>query len=421
GDILARKLIIAIAERDRQMEEFAEVDKTIEPSLRQDWQRRVNLWIQDPSQPNPYLALREAQILADLKKAELAELRQGRSASGETTGKMSTAGFIKGALQLEDSQRRIRWEAKGTATLTAERSSQLDELRVAFFKKLRQLEIQQMVFMPGVVELRADEEERRDPDLPPPAAELTKLWVPSNLSEAERAWACKRGLAEIEAKLREGQCADSLSKLRGHLHAKTHLIDTRNATAVGQRATTRFGSLIGRVGDQVEREATKYREVLLALRRLKGPDHAPQFKELRDEDLQVQIESESDAKARAALGKLGAARRARNEPSLNRKMAPVSWIWFVGGDGDNQELHDSVRVQWAKTLARRDRWMEEVKLLQEEMRRVLRSLETVQSEWRERASVSREVDGQLAAGLKAYALRQAAVHQRIAASFRAKW
>ncbi|KAJ7061113.1 hypothetical protein C8F01DRAFT_987657 [Mycena amicta] len=388
GDTLARKTIIAIAEHDRQIEEFAQVDETVEPSLRRQWQQRIDLWNEDPSQPNPYIMQgkqagpSEAQVLADLKKAELEELRQGRASGTETMGSISAAAFIKAALQLEDLQRRIRFEAKGKATLTAERSSQLDELRVSFFKKLRAFETQQMVFMPGVADLRTEEEERRDTDLPPPAAENTKLWIPSDLAEGERAWACRRGLAGVEAKLREGQCADCLSKLHGHLHAKTHLVDTRNASAVGQRATTRFGSLIGRVGDQVEREATKYREVRLALLRLKGPDHAPKYKELLDDDIRVHVESESDAKARAALGKLGAKRRARNEPSVNRKMLPVSWIWFAGGEGDEQELHDctqlAVRVQWTKARARRDRWVEEVQLLQEEMRRVLRSLETVQ-------------------------------------------
>ncbi|KAJ7048594.1 hypothetical protein C8F01DRAFT_1094629 [Mycena amicta] len=41
-------------------------------------------------------------------------------------------------------------------------------------------------------------------------------------------------------------------------------------------------------------------------------------------------EQESDAGARAKLGRLGAARRVRTEPSLARKATTVSWIWFLG-------------------------------------------------------------------------------------------
>ncbi|KAF7310021.1 CxC2 domain-containing protein [Mycena indigotica] len=400
GDTLARKMIIALAERDQQVREFNQVDDSLEPSLREEWQLKVDAWNADKTCPNPYLSdakhagPSEAQILADLKKSELEQLRSGRG-SELGAGRTTAAAFIKGALQLEDQQRRIRFEASGTMTLTAERSS--------------------------VEELRSAEEEKRDADLPPPPAETTKLWLPSDLSVEQREAICRPALVEIEAQLRLGQCADALGKIRGHLHAKTHLIDTRNANAVGQSSSTRFGTLIGRVGDQARRQANKYREARLALLRLKGPEFAPQFRELRDEDLRVHVESESDAKARAALGKLGSTRRARNEPPVTKKMLPVSWIWFAGGEADKEELHDSVRVQWTKSRARRDRWIEEVHLLREEMRRVIKSVEVVQREWKEREQLRDDVDEELAAGLTAYAKRQAYIYRGVEEAFRASW
>ncbi|KAF7290707.1 CxC2 domain-containing protein [Mycena indigotica] len=410
GDTLARKMIIALAQRDTQIGEFAEVDDSLDPVLRADWQRRIDAWNADNTRPNPYLSEArhagpsEAQILADLKKAET-----------------TAAAFIKGALQLEDQQRRIRFEASGTTTLTAERSSQLDELRVSVLKKLRTLQTHQLVFMPGIEGLRLAEEENRNPDIAPPAAEVSKLWLPSDLSAEEREAICRPDLVETEAQLRLGQCSDSLGKIRGHLHAKTHLIDTRNANAVGQSLSTRFGTLIGRVGDQARRQAVKYREVRAALVRLKGPDFAPQFHDLQDDDLRVHVESASDAQARAALGKLGSSRRARNEPSVTKKMLPVSWIWFTGGEADDDELHDSVRVQWTKCRARRDRWIEEVNLLREEMRRVVKSVEVVQEEWRDREQGRVGGDSQLTAGLIAYAKRQAFVYGEVEKAFRASW
>ncbi|KAJ7606393.1 hypothetical protein DFH06DRAFT_936954, partial [Mycena polygramma] len=80
-----------------------------------------------------------------------------------------------------------------------------------------------------------------------------------------------------------------------------------------------------------------------------------------------------------------------------------------------------VRVEWSKARARRDRWVEEVALLREESKRVLRYLRWVQTEWRGRAERREEVDPQLRAGLKAYALRQAAVHRRIGEGFFTGW
>ncbi|KAJ7061129.1 hypothetical protein C8F01DRAFT_1083346 [Mycena amicta] len=345
GDTLARKIVIAIAERNKQVEEFVEVDRTVEPSLRKEWVDRIETWNRDPSKPNPYEMKgkhgpTEAQILADLKKTELEDIRAGRS--DVMTGKMTGVAFIKGALQLEDlqlmeSRRRIAKEVRGTQTLTAERSSQLDELRAAFFKKLRTWEMHQEVFMPGVAIIRARAEEERDPDAP----------------------AAGGG---------------------------------RNANTTGQHASTRWGTLIERMGGHIAADAQKYHQARAAGLALNG-DFAPHFKELKDDDMRVQQESESDARARAALGKLGSTRRARNEPSVTKKMLPISWIWFA----------------------------EEVELLREEMCRVLRSLNAVRNDWESRVSSRSNVDGELAAGLAAYAKRQVYHHERIAGSFEARW
>ncbi|KAF9504609.1 hypothetical protein BS47DRAFT_1401234 [Hydnum rufescens UP504] len=47
----------------------------------------------------------------------------------------------------------------------------------------------------------------------------------------------------------------------------------------------------------------------------------------------------------------------------------LSWIWMVPGVvmDDNEEMHSALCVKWAKSLARKRRWAEEVTILQEEM------------------------------------------------------
>ncbi|KAJ7049781.1 hypothetical protein C8F01DRAFT_1092981 [Mycena amicta] len=424
GDTLARKLIIALAERDRQTAEFAVVDASVTPANRVEWQRRIDKWNVDPSAPNPYMmegkhaGPTEAQILVDLKKAELEDVRAGR---GEVMiGKMTGVAFIKAGLQLEDLQRRIRAEAKATVTMTADRASQLDELRVSFLKKLRNWEGHQDVFMPAVEDLRAAEEEKRDRDVAPPLAEAMKLWLPSDLTDEQRRRDCRRGLIDVELRLREGQCGDALCKLRAYLQAKHHLIDHRNANAVGQLASTRSNTLIGRINGRGHREISKYREARRAGLALKA-SFCPKFQVLNDDDARVGLEAESDAAAQAELGRVGSTRRVRNEPTVPKTLKPISWIWSVGGEPDSQELHDAVRVQWTKAKARRDRWVEEVEIIREEMRRVLRGLDTVQREWQERAGGRAAADAELAAGAQAYAKRQQAIYRRIAESFRAQW
>ncbi|KAJ7059348.1 hypothetical protein C8F01DRAFT_1255046 [Mycena amicta] len=341
GDTLGRKLIIAVAERNKQIAEFVEIDRGLAPALRREWQQGVNDWLADSTKPNPYVmaggkdaGLSEAQVAADLRKAEVEEAREGRGHffDGENNSNELHQGY----------------EVRGKATLTADRTSQIEELRATFFKKLKSIHWEQDLFMPGVAALMAAEEERRDGELPPPKAEDVKLWLPSDLTELQQSWACKGGLLEVEAKLRTAQCGDALAKIRGLLYTKTHLIHTRNAMAVGQAATTRSSTLI-------ERAWT-------AMRRLKGEGYAPTLKELKKGDLHVRTETESDARGAHTAGRLGESRRGRNEPTATTSEGAkgVSWIWSaVQNEDDEVGLHKAVRVHWAKALARRDRWVKE--------------------------------------------------------------
>ncbi|KAF7329336.1 hypothetical protein MKEN_00194800 [Mycena kentingensis (nom. inval.)] len=101
--------------------------------------------------------------------------------------------------------------------------------------------------------------------------------------------------------------------------------------------------------------------------------------------------------------------------------AVVSWIWTVGKHTDAAELHDSVRVDWMKAGARVERWREEVTLLREEAKRVMRSLVATQRDWTARATRRETNDPALASGLRAYAHRQVDFHRRVAESFWADW
>ncbi|KAJ7017149.1 hypothetical protein C8F04DRAFT_979871, partial [Mycena alexandri] len=275
--------------------------------------------------------------------------------------------------------------------------------------------------MPGVKALKEAVEEGRDPDRPAPTAENIKLWLPSELKADVRRRACRKGVPEVEAKVRQAQCTDALNDLRSRLHAQRHLITWRNSNSTGQRAATRSATLIGRVGDRIARVAEKYRRAREALIELKGPTFAPEFKVLEAKDLTTNLEEESDADARRKLARLGSTKRARNEPTSGKKT--FSWLWTAGGGPgeDEAQLHESVRVEWSKAQARKERWLEEVQLLREEMKRVLRMLRTIQGEWAERAGARTDVDPELAAGLKAYARRQVYVHRRIAEAFYAGW
>ncbi|KAF7307110.1 CxC2 domain-containing protein [Mycena indigotica] len=409
GNTLLRKLIVALAESATQDGEFAEMSKNVAKETLKEWEATVHDWEMDHSKPNPYLVIggkeagpSEREILADLKAAELEDARAGLVPIIEG-GKMTAAAFIKSGLVIEESQRRILAELESKSLLSADRSSAIQEQRYSILKKLKSWEQLQLSYMAGAHELRLADNDHRPAEVPPPKMELTKLYFPSDIPAAQRNVICARGVIDAEVKLRMGQCSDALTSLRGYLYTQAHLIYWRNANSVGQRQSTRSATLLARVGERIRRGSAKYRRAYEALVALKGVNFAPHFRKLEAGDISKRPEVENDIRAMKKLRAAEAGRASRNEPTQGTLTSAVSWIWTVKG-GDDQQLHDSVRVDWSKAKARRDRWQEEVALLREEMKHVLRSLAAIQSDWRERAG-----------------RKNRAVHKAIGESFFASW
>ncbi|KAF7374455.1 CxC2 domain-containing protein [Mycena sanguinolenta] len=403
------KLILAIDERDRQVNAFKQVDSTVKKVVRKEWQRKIDEWHADRSKPNPYRLLEgmdggpgEAAIRRSLAQDEAQEAAMG----GTSLSGSSVTSFLTAGLQLEETQRRIRAEAKGRKLLVADQSQRVAEMRFSFFSKLAKFRKLQEIYMPGAVKELQEDEEARDCDLPPPNAEDVKLYLPSALRSSQKEQACTKGLPAMEARLREGQCRDAL------------------------RAATKSQTLIGQIGERVDAAAAKYRRARLALIALRGRDACERFRELTAADIQLDEEREIDARARKKLGSIGSARPRRlgptfrEGPALSSKERHMSWIWTEGGGpGKNEkELHDSVRVEWSQAKARKERWEEEVDLLREEMKRVLRFLRWQGIWWEERRKSRREgVSAELRGGLEAYAARQAAGARAMSRRFKTAW
>jgi hypothetical protein len=78
-------------------------------------------------------------------------------------------------------------------------------------------------------------------------------------------------------------------------------------------------------------------------------------------------------------------------------------------------------VEWAKAKSRADRWEEEVRLLDEEMRRVLAYCGWKAEWWRSQLGFRNDASKPIIEGLNAYAEEHAALALRQASSFNAKW
>ncbi|KAJ7917013.1 hypothetical protein B0H13DRAFT_2231523 [Mycena leptocephala] len=363
-DILRRKLVVALAERELQVGTFKEINKTIKVEVREDWQAKIDGWVKERSGSNPYiLSIRDGPTEADIRLQLRKEEEQDANNGSMPLHGTSATAFLTAGLQMEESQRRIKAELAG-ATLTVDREGKINEHRLTFLSKLRQFRDLQRIYTPGAIRAVLAKEAKRNEDTAAPKAEDVHLYLPSALPAAERVNGCQPGLPDMEARLREAQCSDALVKLRSLLHSKGHLIAFRNENMTGQRKATRSQNLIARIDTQISQHHKKYNAA-------RGEDFAPRFKKMETAHLTLDAEEkESDSTSREKLAKMGSGkgRPSRNAPSKHKVL---SWIWTAAGVSENMDsdIHESLRVEWSRAKARKNRWEEEVNLLREEMRR----------------------------------------------------
>ncbi|KAJ7226774.1 hypothetical protein GGX14DRAFT_347841 [Mycena pura] len=192
GLTLRRKLVVAMDERDRQVEAFREVDATLRSELRKSWQKKIDDWLADKTKPNPYETQGpegpgEADIRMSLTKEEADEAATG----GEKLHGSSVTSFVVAGLQLEEAQQRIRNVAKGRTLLVADKSEKVSERRITFFSKLAKFRKLQAVHMPAAVQEMDEDEDACDSDMPPLAAENISLYLPSGLCRVIREQDCR--------------------------------------------------------------------------------------------------------------------------------------------------------------------------------------------------------------------------------------
>lgn len=296
----------------------------------------------------------EAQVRLDLRKDEVEEAARGVMSFKDTTA----TGFVIAGMQLEEAQyvcpfgelmtwlishrERIRTELTSVINFTLDRSTKIQERRANFFSKLTAFRKLQEHYMPAAIQIIKRTEDARDPESPPVAAEDIAILMPSSIPPDVLAAGCASELADIESKLREAQCYDSLALVRQRLHAKRYLINYRNGNSVGQKQMTKSRSLIAAVGERIQTAARKYRRARQALIGLRGPEACVGFKELREEDITLVEMSESDARALKKLGRIGGRDSRITQTSLASSHKALSWIWTgLGGPADEEKrLHD---------------------------------------------------------------------------------
>ena len=270
---------------------------------------------------------------------------------------------------------------KGKAT-TIRQNTEILELRNTLSRNLIELRKSQQIYMPGLNPLFEDDE---------PSDESIKLWLPSELSQQDRAAWCLPGIPELELRFRYAQADDSLAEVRRLRRMLQGLHDQNSKHPSGaQRSITRItrtdGVFEGFEG-KVKCAVARYRCARQALLALDPSEHfSPGWMQ------RFRVLANADVKGPG-----------REPDDKSEGRFPPSWIWLVPrlpnavpgsspndptkttavtqdpndepsiptASLDDPELVDSMRVHWAKCQARADRYEEEVQLTVEEMGRTL--------------------------------------------------
>ncbi|OJT14077.1 hypothetical protein TRAPUB_9373 [Trametes pubescens] len=419
GSGLLRALEEAHAMRIEQGRAFTEYSATFDPNVVATWEGMISAWNEDQSRPDPYEEPKSTSSAVAAAKHENALEDAEDSVSGKLPAHEVTPGvFLQVGLELEEQQRALRLRGSNGSSLNALTEQQTK--RTSLYRRIEVWRGIQDVHMPTVAPLRA--QDTAPPSSAPAArttawqAENALLLLPSSLPSSHRATELIKPLLHKECRLRRAQLSDALDDIRHLRRILAGVTDytRRNGSGDGQRMSTRCREVYARFNAKVKRAVERYRAARVAMLVLEpNGDWVHTYQPLLDTDLRGPRRDQDDF------------------PSEGRY--DVSWIWLAPSStlptarnfatpASAEEFAASMRVEWARTKARAERWEEEEQLLLEEMRRVIAYCGWKANWWREQAdrrggSVSKAIER----GLRAYSAKQAAVWEGLARRSASWW
>ncbi|KAJ7446857.1 hypothetical protein B0H11DRAFT_1745318 [Mycena galericulata] len=431
--ILRRRLDVARREKVAQREAF-EAFSLEQAGRVPEWKKMVEDFERDGQNKNPYemkvSGLTEMEVRLRFANEEAAEVEKGVPALHEVT----PSAFVSAGLELEEQQRRVRVQAELKKAKTTAMQISMKGLRSSLNRGIDRFRKLQATYTPGAIQAlskRVAPEGELVEDVP--------LMLPSAMTEVERAGGgCVAGLTGIEDSLREAQCRTALVRLRSQLHIKSRFLIYKKNNSRHQGMNTRSRTIVARNESKIRLHSEKFQAAWEARRKLANGDEGKVgWPRLRKEDIRCMQDAEELSRT-AEKRRKAAARRTRKEEELRslgelpplpeeddddmvtrggENMREVSWIWTVTGTaGTDAELEDGMEIEWAKAWARSRRWNEEVRLLEEEWRRLPVTYAYREKVWEQRAVAvpTGKIPPAEAEGLVAYALKQAQLYRDLA-------
>ncbi|KAJ7788725.1 hypothetical protein B0H14DRAFT_2627987 [Mycena olivaceomarginata] len=401
--ILRRQLDTARKEQASQREAF-EAFSLQQADRVPAWKKMVEEFEADGTKKNPYeikiSGMTESEVRLKFATEEEEEAKNGVPALHEVT----PSSFVTAGLELEGQQRRVRIQAELKKAGTTAMVINMKSLRSKLNRGIDRFQKLQATYAPAAIQALAKRVA--------PAEELAEdvpLMLPSALTPAEReGGGCVKGLLEIEDSMRAAQCRAALPRLRNQLHIKSRFLLYKKLHSRHQGMNTRSRTLIARNESKIRLHSEKFQMAWQARLRIANGDktrrNGPGTRRKRRKASERLRRKEDELREDGLLPAL--------EEDEDDEM-----VTLAGTAGTDEELEDALRIEWSKVWARSRRWTEEVRLLEEEWRRLPVTYTHREQLWLQRAVAvpTGSIPEAVAEGKVAYAAKQAQLYRDLAA------
>ncbi|KAJ7249573.1 hypothetical protein C8J57DRAFT_1079532, partial [Mycena rebaudengoi] len=410
--LMLRKIVAAIPEMLAARAELAEKEESIPKAAVEEWRRAVEEWEADQNKPNPFARVTTEKTIVSVRY-ELAS-----EGAGEIRAETSSTEMIAMGQQLEEQIRQLAYDQSevGLHPTLSQKRTMLERVSKLRRKVLAWIVIQTS-HMPQValVHAKAEEEASTKAGTKPRGPLLVQdidLLLPSQLdNDVPCAHSPQRELQQFEWRLREGQAHEALHEIQHKLLLRTHKYQFKDKNTRGVKDNTEANKTIDAIDARIKHWKASYRAarlgmVVLGERLGLGDDWAKVLRPLTDGDIR------------------GMPHAMFHDPERKKT---ISWIWLADGssaDADrNPAMNEALRIEWAKAHTRSLRWLEEVDLLEEEMRRIVQFLSWRGSWWESQKDRRAEVvsNPRQREDHNAFVTRQAGLMWGLSACFISWW
>ncbi|KAJ7867492.1 hypothetical protein B0H14DRAFT_2572780 [Mycena olivaceomarginata] len=373
GQRMARDLKEA-RKHQEAFEAFTELIEGERPELVEKWKAWVKDWESEQhtdGHGSPFELSKPVHAMKDVRlrlgKDELTRTGEGVEIERQHT----SSTFITMGLDIEESQRILTIDIKAVKDPSTSQELEFVKRKTALLKRINRFRRLQRTYMPDLAKFltAAQREIWEDKKR---SVETVKLFLPSELGAESRKKACEKGLDKIEEEMRDAELGDTLEELRQALRGRTATNRFRRPELDGAKST-----------DPGARRAAS--------------NHNPNPQ--GQASLSICAECHAETAGTRALGEgvSGACRggweiveggmAVAGTVAAGEGSHTMSWIWYSTKlEGSEEELVD------------------DIVLVDEEMRRTIEYGAWMAAQWRMRAG-ARTVDSPaLAEGLRAYAM-----------------